>query len=545
MNAINVALHQGKVMYRLAKNYADLSAVIKEVVQNSVDSCAKRIAIQISVPQRTFTVYDNGSGASREKITQALQSIGNTLKDVGKYGQFGLGLISPISIAREFTLTSCPAPRRSDFMEYRFVTATIIKQKQVSIPSSPVSGLEHDPNGKTWWRTKVNVGGITKDRRTSHLDPAELTSDIALKFGDAIRERQIDITIDITNDDGHQSILKVEAPQFSGRKIDVFKEEMPESGKVKVELYIAPLGRRGRQGKVVFGTMNNPSRLSPKQFVDCTVTLLDQPVAKALLSGVFEGQVLCEKVALHADRTKFEENDALFVLCEVLGFWHKKVGKKIIIEVEEQASDDRFQRIGVQVMPYAELLLKQVEFESVARLITVGSVGPEHVKVSRKQIIGQDDGTSVSIGGKPFEEKEICKGGSGSGGKTIPKIDHPLHKPGLVYGPRGRKRTDVRSSSTGLRFEHVEMEDFRVPFVFEPRTGMLSFNINNPNWGLCQENDTFLSDYHMAVINTALSAELFRDTGGMIHPEVTKFAHENLSHQVFAIRNGKAIQVKH
>ena len=61
--AINVALHQGKVMNRLAKNYADLPAVIKEVVQNAIDSGASRISIQINLPQRAFIVYDNGSGS--------------------------------------------------------------------------------------------------------------------------------------------------------------------------------------------------------------------------------------------------------------------------------------------------------------------------------------------------------------------------------------------------------------------------------------------------------------------------------------------------
>ena len=541
--AINVALHQGKVMNRLAKNYADLPAVIKEVVQNAIDSGASRISIQINLPQRAFIVYDNGSGASREKVTEALQSIGNTLKDAGRYGQFGLGLISPISIAREFTLTSCPVSRRSDYMEYQFVTANIVKQREVSIPSGPTN-LVHDPCGRIWWRTRVDVRGITKDRRTSRLDPVELVGDITLKFGEAIRERGIDINIDFVNPEGEKSAIKVEATQFSGKKIEIFEGEKTECGKVKIELYVAPLGRRGRQGKVTFGTLDNPSRLSPKQFVECTVLIIDQQVAKAILSGVFEGQILCEKVTLQADRTKFEDNDALFALCEVLESWYKEIGKKIVGEAEEQASDDRFQRIGTQVMPYAELLLKQTEFEPVAKLITVGTIGPGHTKVPRKLIIGPDQSTAVAVDGNPFEDKEQGKPGSREE-RTTPQKEHPLHTPGLVYGPRGRKRVEVKGGSTGLRFEYLEMDDFRIPFTFEAETGTLSFNINNPNWGLCQETDAFLSDYHIAVVNTALSLELFRDTSRTAHPEVIKFANENLSHQVFAIRNSKALSVKH
>jgi len=32
---------------------------------------------------------------------------------------------------------------------------------------------------------------------------------------------------------------------------------------------------------------------------------------KALASGIFEGRILAEKIVLHADRVRFEDNDAL------------------------------------------------------------------------------------------------------------------------------------------------------------------------------------------------------------------------------------------
>ena len=261
------------------------------------------------------------------------------------------------------------------------------------------------------------------------------------------------------------------------------------------------------------------------------------------LVGVARG---AEKVALHPDCTKFENDDALFALCEVLESWFKKVGKHMIEDAEEQASDDRFQRIGTQVMPYAELLLRQSQFQSVAEQITIGTIGDGHTKVPRKLIIGPDEGKSLAVGGNPFEEKGKHKP---SGGKAPvcppdPKKDHPLHTPSIVYGDKGRKRTEVKGSSTGLRFEYIEMDDIRVPFDFEPTTGCLSFNVRNANWGLCQESDAFLQEYHMAVITTALTAELYRSSGGVNH-DVKRFAFDNLMHQVFAIRNGKALIAKH
>ena len=37
MKELEVGMHQGQVMYRLAKNYSDLPAVILETVQNAID----------------------------------------------------------------------------------------------------------------------------------------------------------------------------------------------------------------------------------------------------------------------------------------------------------------------------------------------------------------------------------------------------------------------------------------------------------------------------------------------------------------------------
>jgi len=541
---IPIGMHQGKVILRLAKHYSDLLAVVLEVVQNAVDSDALRIDVVINQPHRTFTVYDNGTGASQEKITEALQSVGDTLKEKNRYGQFGLGLISPIAIAREFTLTTCPNPRRRGYTAYRFVTSDIVTQSQVSIPASPDENLVHELLGKTWWRTRIETRGITKDRRISRIQSEELAREIALKFGEEIRRRKIAVTIDLTNQDGERTTSQVEAPEYSGEKLERYEADIKECGKAVVELYVARLSRKGRLGEVVFGTLQNPSRITAKQFVESAGTLLDTNTAKALLSGIFEGRILGEKVALHADRTRFENNDALFAFCEILDTWYKKVGKGLVEDALEQASDNRFQRVGTEVMPYAELLLKQVQFETVAKRINIGSIGPGHKRPPKKIIIGPDDGTAIAVDGTAFTTKDDGKGGGGGGGETSPKTDHPLHTPGIVYGVKGRKRTEVKGNSTGLRFAHVEMEDFRVPFAYEPETGTISFNIRNPNWGLCQETDGNLREYHIAVVTAALSLELFRETKGDLPTEVEKFAWENLSHQVFAIRNGKAL-MKH
>lgn len=539
-DGIMVGMHQGKVMMRLAKHYGDLVAVIKEIVQNAIDSGAARVEVRINMQQRALTVLDNGTGASNEKVGLALQSIGETLKERDKYGQFGLGLISPISVATQFTFTTCPTPRISGFRQYDFVTRDIIKQANVVIPQSEVGGLVHDPNGKVWWRTKVDVKGITRDQRVSALDPDGLCNDIALTFGEKIREKGINVQVHFVSESGELSSAKVEAPEFSGEAIGAVVLDPQvgrEAGKVVLELYIARIARGGRKGNIVFGTQSNPSRITARQFVVCTQHILKPEVAKALISGLFEGRILCQNLLLHADRTRFEDNDALFAFCEILESWWKKGGQKWVQKIEEDTDDERFQMIGSQAMRFGELLLKQAPFAAVFAGIKIGTIGNRHSDVPRKKIIGPDEGTSIS---------GVGAGKSQRAGGAPPKANEPTvervgHRPGPVYGPGGRVRTEVKGNSTGLRFSHVEMDDFRIPFTYDAETGLLAFNMRHPNWGLCRGSDAFLREYHIAVIIKALSLELFKGQGGSIDPQVLKFAYEDLAHTVFGIVNGKAV----
>jgi hypothetical protein len=416
-----------------------------------------------------------------------------------------------------------------------------VAQENVSIPSQAENDLQFNADGKVWWRSKVELRGITKDRRASHIELEELHNDIVVKFGEEIRRRGIKIDIILIKADGSKSEKTVIAPEFSGQKLEVFERVVEECGRVRVELYLAQLTRSGRKGAITLGTFDNPSRISMKQLISCTGTMLESKVGSALASGIFEGRILCEKVVLHTDRTRFENNDALFALCEVLELWYKKVGERLIAEEKEESSNNRFQRIGVGVMPYAEMLLKQTFFAPVAQQISIGTIGAGHAKVPRGLVLGQDEGKSLSVDGLPFEEKDPSAKGGGSNGTTNTPKEHKKHRPGIVYGERGRKRTEVKGNSTGLRFEYIEMDDFRIPFDFDAETGCVSFNIRHPDWGLCEEDDGSLQSYHIAVVTTALSLELHRRHDGVVDPDILKYAHDSLRHQTFAILNGKAL----
>lgn len=538
---IPVGFHQGKVMVKLAKNYANLVAVIDEVVQNGIDAGADRLRIEVNLKRGHLHVYDNGTGASREKIGKALDSIGDTMKAKDKFGKFGLGLIAPLSIADDFTLTTCPDARLGSYSAYEFVTREIAEQKSVNIPGKTVD-LAYEPDGKVWWRTEVHARGLTKDLRKTSVTAEEIAESVSLKFGEAILERGIKITVEFTDRDSTQTTVKVQPREFTGEPLPKFSSARKECGKVEATLFVARRERKGRKGEITFGTLDNPSRLTVRQFAACAANLLEGTIAKALLSGVLEGIVLCEKVTLHEDRTRFEDDDALFAFCETLEEWYRKVGKETLQQTAETDADDRFQRIGTEVMPFAELLLKQDQFKQVASRINIGTIGTGHARVPKKIIIGKDAGTAVSTDGNPFGDRGEG-GGNGAGGKPG-KTELPTHRPGIIYGNKGSRRTEVKGSSTGLRFEFVDFQPelFRVPFEFDPESGTLSFNRCNQNWGLCQENDGFMRQYYVAVVTAALALETFRDpANSQLSEEVRRFSFESLNHHVFAIMNSEAM----
>ena len=88
------------------------------------------------------------------------------------------------------------------------------------------------------------------------------------------------------------------------------------------------------------------------------------------------------------------------------------------------------------------------------------------------------------------------------------------------------------------------MEQFQIPFDFDAKSGTLSFNVNHPGWGQCQEKDEFLRRYHIAVLTSALLLETYRNGEGSLDPDLKHYAHEFLTHQTFAIINGDALTTK-
>jgi hypothetical protein len=535
----SIGLHQGHAIYNLAKNYNDLPAVMLEVVQNAIDSMASRIKVTVDLQRRKFSVFDNGLGANHDKVVVALNSICDTLKraDKGKYGRFGLGLISPISVAESFTFTTHPRGSSDDYIEHTFVTSTIREQRNVSIPHRVVLPKNDDSNG-VWYTTLVAATGLTKDRTLGSIKIADLSNNIATRYRVAIIERKIDITIEIVGDDGSIQFQKVEVASYSGEKVETYADSHQDCGKVVFDLYIARMQRGSRKGEITFGDSANPSRIKAKELLACAGNLLGPSIGKALTSGVLEGEVVIGKIRMHPDRTRFEMGDDLVALCVVIEKWFSKVGDELIGRIEEETSNNRLQTIGIRAMHFFELLASQTQFKSVISNITIGTVGPGHTIVPKKNVIGTDNKKSLSVSGTGGKGDTTPTGSPGKKG------EHKNHKPATVYGDKGRHRTDVKGNSTGLRLAHTEMEDYSIPFTFDSDSGLLTVNTLNPNWGLCTESDEYLVKYHHLVFTCALCLESQKSEDGQISPQIERFAWQQLGAQVFLIKNAEAVTPK-
>ncbi len=540
-----INFHQGKTIMSTARTYPSLVRVLAEVVQNAVDGGASRIEIDVNIKTRMFRVLDNGSGCGKEQFQQALLSLNSSTKSKDKYGQFGRGLVAPLSVAECFDFTSCATPLLSRYFRYRFVAKDIEPQPQVSIPGYEIDDIKLDPTGvepkSVWWRTAVEAERLTKDHKLTSMTIESLVEELA-KFGEAIRKRKIDILASLIQANGERFSQKVVAPEFNGEPIDVVTVEGPAAGKVTFELFVAKLTRSGRKGSVFFGTFDNPSVISAKQFAACTRGMLDSEVSKALMSGIFEGKVFCKKVELDPDRERFRENDSLVDLCVLINEWYKTVGSEIVSEARDRDSDDRFERIGKSVMPFAELMLRQREFEMVAQGITIGTTGNGHFKVPPRNVIGPDNGVATAVVPSVLERVRARKKANGEK-KTPPSKEHPEHHPATIYGTGGHRRTEVKGS-TGLRFAFEEMVDTKIPFTYDRERGTLTFNLDHPDWSKCEDSDTTLAKYQQAVVTQAFTLELYKAGKDVVHPDIVDFAYQTLSHNAFAIVYGESMLAK-
>ena len=520
----SIDLHIGLALLQVASAYPTLLAVILEIVQNALDANARRIDLLFNRQKRNLAIRDDGDGVGRDDFERALRSICRTQKQDGKLGQFGIGLISPLDKCRGFRFTSCPKGS-STYLAWTFITALIKEQAaDVSVPCKEVSSLRYIPEGvqikavdgvtDVWWRTEVNVADIYEDRHISRIDSIDYLKEAILsRFSATMRRNKVVLNIKFIDESGNaEQSPPIRAKQFTGRQLPEIIVDDAYAGRVTFRLYQSTPTVKGLRGVVLVGKEGDEFRFPLARLIRSAENgkLLDRDVAEALLSGVFEGEILGQKVWLAASRTAFKENDALIGFLDAIEKWFRKFGHKHFEESTEKRREKRYQDLGLASLMAIKDMLDQPAFASMLAALgdlKIGSIGRGHADPGDEAVIGLQSEKSLAV-----------KGEKGAGKMRGPEQDSATpeeresHMPLTAAGPRGKQRANVKHGSFGIQFSYVSVEGSDCLWTFDVRAGILRFNINHPRWADCDSSDRKLRQLQetvalMAIMRLSIPAD--------------------------------------
>lgn len=508
--------HMGEAFCRVASDYPTLLDVVLEEVQNALDANAKTISVVLNRKTRNAAIRDDGDGVSVSTFEKALRRVCLSGKERGKLGRFGIGLISPLDKCHSFTFTSCPRGQTGEYMEWTFVTDEIRRQeKDVMIPHRLRPDLAFvnskggsGPKGATtvMWRTEVNISRYSADRLISRITSiASLEEAILERFGAVMRRNKVVLNLKFTNEDGQlESKEGIKAKLFTGRSLGEVVITDPDAGKVTFRIFLSPKTTKGQNGKVLVGEADNDYRFGFNLFAKSAEGLLPEEVATALLSGMFEGEVVGERVKLHSTRKCFEKDDAFTGFCTALEAWFRKYGKKHLSEIQEARRDQRYQELGLQSLREIEEMLRNPAFDGIRSVLgdfKLGTVGSGHTPRPAGQVVGVQEESAVSTQGGDLKGSE--KDGP-SAKSPDSATDKPQHEPFTVAGPRGKQRTIVKRDSLGLQFSYLAMDGSDRLWELDARLGVLHFNVNHPIWVACDVSDRKVRQLQETVAINAL-----------------------------------------
>ena len=502
-NESPIDIHRGEALWSFAHTYPSLPLCLIEAMQNGIDNEATAIFVGVDLRggNRNVVIADNGLGTDRHKFETALGSVGKTVKDSEKLGKFGRGLVSPLDKCTSFTFTSQPAGRRSA-LQWVFRGEEIREQHfQLNIPCKSLRALP--PIGKqfddyldgefvTEWRTMVRLNGVTKDKVISLVDLDDLEGQVRTKLGPAMRKNNVVIRVVLIDADGRVQNRDINPIAFTGQQLPIIKYIDPDAGEVVFELYRAQKLGGQRKGTVSVMELAGSYPISMREFATQARgrkwSEALGPVFAALSSGYFEGIIKCKNIQLHAERTKFEYDEALMGLYVVMDTWYEEHGSNHYENEQEDSREERYQQLGLKSANHINDLLHRPEFSTLRdvlkSVVSFGRLGQGHLDPSKGQPDGIEDDSSIRSGqggaGKKRTKRDP-KEPSGESSTREPK-DRPGDTPIGATGPRGNRRQLVKGDSQGLWFEYSTLSGSMHLWEFDFERGVLTFNVRHPIW---------------------------------------------------------------
>ncbi len=515
-----IGFHVGRALTTIiARHYPTLRDTVLELVQNGIDANARTIWITWDERRRILTVQDDGDGVSVATMNQRLQLICASGKGEADLGEFGIGVVSPIDKCEAYTFTSAPRvpPAGADgaYHRWAFRFEDVKDCADLNVPCDRMGQMSFAESqtgiaGMVQWRTEARMERVLTDSIRSKLELDDLKYQIQQRFSVAMRHKNVRVAVTLSKRVGSGDATSTDtfgALDYTGEPLERWTIRNRQAGLVSVKLYLRRV-RPGRQGpRIEVGEARRDYRLTLTQFSGSAGSLLSQSVRDALGSGVLEGEITAENIRITPNRRGVEPDDALVGLCEALEEWHGKVGSQIVADTRHSRNQERWQKIGEEVLGGVDDMLRDpafVDWREAVKSFRVGTVGTGHVEPSSRQVVGTQVQTSVRVnrGGTSGSGKS----GSASDRERVPAtIERVKDMPLTVAGPRGQARTVVKKSSFGIQVIFDVMPGSADLWSLNPKTGELMVNVRHPNWAACERSDKDLADLLRRIVEHALA----------------------------------------
>lgn len=512
--------HRGGLLERALDAYPTAMPVFQELVQNSIDidgdKGATSILIEIDFDSGEARYSDNGPGMSEKTITEALNSIGRSVKGGrgDRYGRFGIGMVSPLSIFDSFEIVT--AMSGHVYQSYEFDRKVMLSTHAGGWPfyCQEEPTLLHQ-DGRTikrrgiafcesvWWRTQVRLYRLTTDKVKRNFDFEKFKSEVQLQYGSKLAALGTSVKV-VLIEGGKKTESSFKAKLYEGKELGVWKGFEESIGNVEVCFYLTPQGYKGPL-RISTGITGNPFRVplnADRLLEGSFYRLLSEETKAALASGMFQGEIVGDKLTLRASRKGFEEGDAQVGLAFVVDEWYRKVGSAHYTDEKSKREANRHQTLVEEALIKCSDFLKGREspFAALFDGAQFGSVG-----------IGHKDRPVTVVAGTEMTGKSIKKdaqGGSSHEGGTSggsSNGEKAAHRPVVVVG-NGNPRKVVRDHSTGLHVVSVDLGS-RLWF-FERQAACLKINPTHPLVALVDGYDARVRDLYHKIIITALRTEM-------------------------------------
>lgn len=541
-------LHKGEAILHLAGTYPELFQVIEEGIQNALDKEASRINVTLNRRQRRIAIRDNGQGINAEGFDEVIKSVGKSVKTAGKLGRFGLGLVSPLGKCDHFTFISCAFPERNSYLEWTLNTKDIKAQaNRIAIPRRSREDLAHqdsvdDPiRGKNnvWWRTEVDIYNFIDDGVITNVDIDQLKASVLNKFSAAMLKNRTQIVLNFTDEKGELQERKFRGDCFTGTTLPEMVYNLNDCGEVVFRMYLTTKRQRESRDQrktginIRFGEIGNDYRITFASFGKSVAHSDISPESEtmdALRSGIFEGEILGEKIRVTKERTYFTRDDALVDFYIAIDKWYKEHGKKYYTKAKSESRDERYQKLGIQSLDSLEKLLKSPEHSTLLtalrQIAAKGTIGRGHTEPANRVVKDEQSSASKATNGAPDKSKGsgIAKPSRSREGQQ----ENQAHVPFSVQGPDGNQRKTVKSNSTGLQFRYDTLVGSRDLWDLDREYGVITFNVTHPDWVMCDTNDAMICTLQEYVTIQVLTLELLTDqTSYLVH---RRFSDESTSY---------------